>query len=489
MAMNLVAAILNHARTRPAAPALVEDDRTIDYRELAGLVERTAAHLLALGLSRGDRIGLSLNDTAAHLVALLAVGRIGAVAVPLDWRARAGEHARIADALELASLLVEPEAHPPSGCPVLTLDAAWDRAVAAAEPVPAPAVDWRDFFIISATSGSTGTPKFTVLTHLNYFFRISAGFELMGLAGRHRYLSTSPLYYSGSRTRCIAHLLRGDCVILHPGLFAAAEYAHAVRRYQATLGFVVPTVVRQLLAIAGEAPLLPQLAALGATGAPLHAEEKRRAALSLTPGFYEQYGAAEVGVLSLLGAADFAERGDSVGRPHSLVELEIVDPEDRRLPVAAAGQLRCRGPSLGSPLPGRDAAAGANFRGGWYYPGEIARLDDAGYIFIEGRASDVIIRGGANIYPAEIEAALQEHPAVLDAAVIGRTTAEREEEAIAFVVARAAVEPLDLIAHCRMRLAPHKVPREIRLVPRLPQGAAGKTDKAALAALLAGERR
>lgn len=484
--MNIAGAILNHARTRPDAPALVEGDRTIDYRELAGLIERTAALLAARGLARGDLIGVCLKDTAAHVVTLLAVARVGAVAVPLDWRARPAENARFVDGLGLGRVLAEPDSRLGTACNVVTLDAEWHRAVAVAETAPPPATEWSEPFIVSATSGSTGAPKFTMLSHLNYFFRIAGGFELMGLSGRHRYLSTSPLYYSGSRTRSIAHLLRGDCVILHTGLFTAAEYVDVANRRGATTGFVVPTVVRQLLSIAGGQPLLPGMAALGATGAPLHAEEKRRAARCLTPNFYEQYGAAETGVLSLLGAGDFAERADSVGRPHSLVEIEVVDEDYRILPVGAAGRLRCRGPSLGSPLPGQAGeTARANFRNGWCYPGEIARLDELGYIFLHGRAADVIFRGGANIYPGEIESVLQEHPAVVEAAVIGYRTADNEEEAIAFVVAREALEPLALIAHCRMRLTPHKVPRAIRLVAQLPTGAAGKIDKVTLAEWLA----
>lgn len=488
--MNIVGVILNHARTRPDAPALVEGGRTVDFRQLAALVERTAAHLGALGLVRGDRVGLCLKDTAAHLVALLAVARIGAVAVPLDWRARAAENARFVEGLGLPRVLAEPDSRLPAGCPAVPIDAEWHNAVAAAEPAAAPVTEWSDPFVISATSGSTGAPKFTLVTHLNYFFRISGGFELLGLTGRHRYLSTSPLYYSGGRTRCIAHLLRGDCIILYPGLFTPAEYVEVANRRKATVGFLVPTMVRQLLAIADERPLLPGLAALGATGAPLHAEEKRRASRCLTPSFYEQYGAAETGVLSLLCADDFAERADSVGRPHSLVDIEVVDDAGSVLPVGAVGRLRCRGPAVGAPLSGRgEDAARANFREGWCYPGEVARFDELGYIFLQGRASDVIIRGGANIYPAEIEAALREHPAVVEAAVIGHTNADSEEQTIAFVVARGTVEPLELVAHCRMRLTPHKVPSEIRLVARLPQGAAGKTDKAALREWLAATPR
>jgi acyl-coenzyme A synthetase/AMP-(fatty) acid ligase len=137
---------------------------------------------------------------------------------------------------------------------------------------------------------------------------------------------------------------------------------------------------------------------------------------------------------------------------------------------------------MGTPLPG--SAAEANFRDGWFYPGEIAHLDEAGYIFLRGRTSDVIMRSGAKIYPAEVEAVLAEHPDVLEAAVFGRHGADNEEIIIAFVVPRGQPATGALLAHCRTRLAPHKVPRQFRFLSTLPKNTAGKTDKAALLAQL-----
>jgi acyl-coenzyme A synthetase/AMP-(fatty) acid ligase len=220
------------------------------------------------------------------------------------------------------------------------------------------------------------------------------------------------------------------------------------------------------------------------SGAPLHAGEKRQAARMLTPNFHERYGTAETLAISVLRPEDFADRADSVGQPHSLAEIEIVDENDRPLPSGAAGRLRIRGPGLGSPLPGQ--AGETNFRNGWYYPGEIARLDEAGYIFLQGRTSDVIMRNGAKIYPAEVEGALTEHPGVIEAAVLGHRDAGNEEAVIAFVVRRGTLAAGELLAHCRVRLTPNKVPRQIHFVDQLPKNTAGKIDKAALAKRLDG---
>jgi acyl-coenzyme A synthetase/AMP-(fatty) acid ligase len=477
--MNVVGPILHFGKTRPNAPALIEGERTISYHELAMLVARTAGHLAALGLQRGDRVGLCLKDTAAHVVALLAAARLGAVAVPLDWRARPAENARFVHGLGLKRVLAEPDARLTADCPAALLDAAWHRAVALSEPGAEAPIDWHDPFVISASSGSTGAPKFTLMTHLQYHFAMAGMFEVMGLAGRHRFLSTLPLYYSGGRNSCLAHLLRGDCVILYPSLFRPGEYLDVAHRERATVGVVVPSVVRQLLATGGDTPLLPGMTALFCTGAPLHPEEKRQALRKLTPNFHERYGTAETLVIAVLRPGDFADRAESVGQPHSLAEIEVVDDDDRPLPCGAVGRFRYRGPGLGSPLFGEPS--GASFRGGWYYPGEIARLDERDFIFLQGRASDVIMRSGTKIYPAEIEQVLREHPDILEVAVIGQPAADNEEEVVAFVVARQALPMGELIAHCRTHLTAHKVPRRIFLVPELPRNTSGKVDKISLA--------
>ena len=481
--MNVVQPILHFGRARADAVAIVEGERAITYGALASLILRTATHLTALGIQHGDRVGLCLPDTSDHLVALLALAHAGAVAVPLDWRAPPPDNARLVAGLDLACILNETHMRSIDGQRCIPMDAQWHEAVSRAAINAASITASNDPFVISATSGSTGAPKFTVMTHLQYYFAIVAMWELMGLAGPHRFLCTLPFYYSGGRNSCMAHLLRGDCTVLYPNLFTAAEYADVVARHKITVAAAVPSTVRQLLAADGDGLLLPGLAAFFCTGAPLHKQEKLQALRRLTPHFHERYGTAETLAISVLRPKDIAERPDSVGLPHSLAEIEIVDEHDRPLPIGEPGRLRFRGPGMGSPLPG--SAAEANFRDGWFYSGEIAHLDEAGYIFLRGRTSDVIMRSGAKIYPAEIEAVLAEHPNVLEAAVLGHHSGDQEETIIAFVVARGEITTGALLAHCRARLAPHKVPRRFHFLSAFPKNTAGKIDRADLAERLA----
>jgi acyl-coenzyme A synthetase/AMP-(fatty) acid ligase len=477
--MSVLRPIFHFGKTRRNEPALIDRGCTITYGELTLLICQTASHLKSLGLRRGERIGLCLKDTAEHIITLLAVTHLGGVAAPLDWRARPTENSRFVDGLGLTGLIAEPDLRLTVGCPVYLSDGEWNSSVTGADPTYEPVGVWSDPFVISASSGSTGAPKFTVMTHLQYHFAAAGMLELMSLTGRHRFLCNLPLYYSGGRNSCVTHLLRGDCVVLYSSLFSPAEYVDVVNRNKITAAAVVPSMVRQLLRSGGVEPLLPGLTVLFCTGAPLHADEKRTAVMALTPGFCERYGTAETLAISVLKPGDFSERISSVGQSHSLIEIDIADDSGRSLRVGEAGKLRMRGPGVATPLAGLTNEN--SFRDGWYYPGEIARLDDAGYIFLEGRTSEIIIRKGAKIYPAEVEGALAEHPRVLEAAVIGAPADDHEEEVVAFVVVKEGLLVGELIAHCRTRLTPHKVPRRFHLVPELPKNTAGKIDKMALA--------
>ncbi|MGH7123772.1 MAG: class I adenylate-forming enzyme family protein, partial [Stellaceae bacterium] len=325
------------------------------------------------------------------------------------------------------------------------------------------------------------------VSHLQFYCGVVGFFELLALGGRHRYLSTLPLYFSGGRMWVLSFLLRGDCVLLHGDLVNGRDFVQAVERMEATIAFVVPSLFRDLLATGGDKARLGRLERLVCGGAPLYPEEKRAAVRDLAPNFCEMYGAAESSVISMLRSADLEAHAGSVGQPHSLLELEVVDEGGRVLPAGESGLLRCRGPSLASPLAVPGSAPISGFRDGWYYPGENASLDDQGYIHLAGRSSELIMRGGAKIHPAEVEAVLQQHPDVVEAAVFGRRGANNEEEVIACVVGRGPLELSALVAHCRNYLAPTKRPQRIHILADLPKNASGKVDKKALATRLAGQ--
>jgi acyl-coenzyme A synthetase/AMP-(fatty) acid ligase len=484
--MNIAEIILRHAWTKPDAEAIIDGARVLTYRDLRARAWSASARLRGLGVAKGTRVGLCLKDRADHLIAFLAVTRLGAIAVPLDWRAKPTENARLILASGAEMTLIEDGARALPNCATAPLSDVLREGDLDARPAEFEPGAPNDLFVVSASSGSTGAPKLTTMSHLQYYFAVSGMLEALDLSGRHRYLATLPLYYSGGRNSCLGHLIRGDCVILYSSLFDAEEYIEVAHRSRATVAVMVPTMLRRLLS--GDSPQrrpLPDLAALFTTGAPLAPEEKLLAQRRLSSNFQERFGTAETLVLTVLRPDRLRERPQSVGQPLSLAEVEVVDDDGRTLAAGEIGQLRCRSPGLASPLPG--GGAQDSFRDGWFHPGEMARLDELGFLYLHGRASEVIIRSGAKIHPAEIEQVLRQHPRVAEAAVFGRANDNGEGEIFAFVAVEGEISAGDLIAYCRTRLPPNKAPKTIRFVANLPKNTAGKIDKIALRGLLDAE--
>lgn len=482
--MNLAEAISHHARVQPEAVALADGDRTLRYHELDRLLRHGASYLRSLGIGAGDAVAICLGDDADHVIAFLSAARLGAVSVPIDWRAPAPERTRIAIGVGARLALVEAGAAL-GDVPSLTVDARWYAEAERHDPAQEFPSDADAPLMIGLTSGTTGAVKGMLVTHRQMHAR-TIPFDAVLAPGRHRYLSASPLAFSAGRGYCLTHLIRGDTVVLHPPLFAADEYVENANRAQATVGFVVPTILRALLALpTGAGPLLPGLQTLVCAGAPTHPEEKRAALRRLTPGFHEIYGTVGTGPISVLRPRDIPDHAESAGRPHEIWQIEVVDETDRALPSGAAGRLRLRGPGAALRLESGAAGAGEAVREGWYYTGDLAAMSPDGFIHLKGRVSDLILRGGSNVYPDEVEAVLVEHAAVADAAVVGRPSPQLGEEVIAVVVARAPITAEELIAHCRRRLSAYKLPAEIVFVRELPRTSFGKPDRKRLASSIA----
>jgi acyl-CoA synthetase (AMP-forming)/AMP-acid ligase II len=223
------------------------------------------------------------------------------------------------------------------------------------------------------------------------------------------------------------------------------------------------------------------------SGSALHADE-RRALRALCPGFVEYYSSTEGGGVSYLTSEDPETFSESVGRPVFGVEVQCVDENDQPLQAGGIGRIRYRGPAVADGFWNDPEASRESFRDGWWYPGDLGTLDEHGYLYLKGRAKDMIIRGGINIYPAEVEAVLQAHPAVADSAVVGWPSREFNEEVAAFVILKGAAPDSTLATElrelCRWRMAPYKVPREVFVVQDFPRNALGKVIKAELSSKL-----
>ena len=481
--MNITETFAHHARAVPDRPAIVHGEQVVWYRDLDLLVRRVAAHLDSLGLAQGDVAGVALRDSVEHLVILAALARAGIVILPLDWRWTPAEQERVVAHFGAKRVLVEPGRPQPEGVPCTVIDANWMESAqrrSADQAFPEDDIP----LLMSLSSGTTGRPKGPRIRHSQFLARYRVFWINLGFNSQDRFLSATPLYYGGGRTFPLTMLYSGGTVVMMPPPYEPGELCAALTQHRISALFLVPTLIRRLLTLP-DAQLAPlrSLRLLLSSGSALHADE-RRTLRALCPGFVEYYSSTEGGGVSFLSAADPPAFDDSVGRPVFGVEVQCVDEQHQPQAPGTVGRIRYRGPAVADGFWNDPEASLESFRDGWWYPGDLGMLDAHGYLYLKGRAKDMIIRGGINIYPGEIEAVLQAHPAVADCAVVGWPSREFNEEVAAFVILKSAATPDELRESCRGRIAPYKLPREVFVVKDFPRNALGKVIKAELSATL-----
>jgi acyl-CoA synthetase (AMP-forming)/AMP-acid ligase II len=270
-------------------------------------------------------------------------------------------------------------------------------------------------------------------------------------------------------------------VVLCPPPYEPAALAAEVARTGSTVLFLVPTLLRRLLACdAATLAPLRQLKTLISSGSPLTAQERVQIRDLVCPQFIEYYSSTEGGGVSVLSPGDQQRYGESVGRPVFGVEVQIVGDDHAVLAAGQVGRIRYRGPAVADGFYRDPEASLEAFKDGWFYPGDLGNFNDEGFLFLKGRSKDMIIRGGINIYPQEIETTLLNCDGVADASVVGWPSKEFDEEVAAFVILKSPVDPAALVATCKARLASYKVPRQVFVVDELPRNSLGKVVKADL---------
>jgi len=482
---NIARAIEDNASRRGLHPAIIEDGKTITYAELDRRVRKTADYLKACGAadnSAGDTIvGVCLRDTAEHLVLLFAVARLGAVILPLDWRWTDVEKQNIVDFFEVGTVIVDAGAAV-ENVSCIELDDAWHAGVNE-QPGEMPCASGGSRpVVLSLSSGTTGRPKGPMLTHDQFTARFVMQWVTLGFNQHDRYLSATPIYFGGGRSFTMGCLFTGSTVIMFAPPYKPEELIKAVADYRATTLLLVPTLLRQLLqlpqkSLGEDRPLLGGLNRLLSTGAILQPDERAAVMKTLNPEFINYYGSTEGGGTSVLLPKHQGNAASSVGEAIYQTQIEVVDDNGKTLPTGEPGLIRYRSQGVSDSFY-RDAEASAEaFRDGWFYPGDIGKLDEEGLLYLVGRSKDVIIRGGVNIYPAEVEQVLLRHSAVTDAVAVAWPHPARGEDVAVFVVLHEPVDEEMLEAHCKEHLAPYKVPKGIFFIEELPKTGLGKVKK------------
>jgi O-succinylbenzoic acid--CoA ligase len=481
------------AATTPDRLALVAPDGSrVTYAELHARADEVARWLAALGVRGGDRVGVFLPNGAPFAAVVHACMRLGAVLLPLNLRLTPGElawqvrdaGARVvlcasgteARAAELRALAAELE--------VARIDDVAPAGVAPLADVPLrDRTDPVEPLAIVYTSGTTGAPKGAVLSYSNFWWSAMGSALNLGIRDDDRWLAPLPLFHVGGLSVLTRSAIYGTTAVLHEG-FDAERVSNAIDDERITLVSLVPTMLHRVLELRGDRPLPPSLRCVLLGGGPASRALLERCAQLGVP-VSQTYGLTECcSQVATLPPRDALRKLGSAGRPLYPNELRVASDDGSDPTPGGGGEILVRGPIVTSGYWNRPDATASAFVDGWFRTGDFGALDEEGYLYVLDRRDDLIVTGGENVYPAEVEGVLLAHPCVAEAAVIGESDAEWGQRVVAVVrlAEGAGPEAADqLQAHCRASLAAYKVPREVRIseVP-LPRTASGKVRRGVL---------
>jgi long-chain acyl-CoA synthetase len=490
MHLNLGSILQGTAALRPDAVALRLGDQSITYAELERAARGIATSLRARGIEPGSAVAILIPNLPEFTQVYYGILYAGCTVVPLNVLLSAPEVQYHLEDSRAKLLFAHPlfEAPAKTGAAAAGVPVVWAAGTGAdtvAELASAPAIDSvhqtlaTDTAVILYTSGTTGKPKGAELTHSNLFVNCSVVLpKLLPVQTDDTALATLPLFHSFGQT-CIqnASIAAGGCFTLLPR-FGPEEAFAIMERHRVTLFAGVPTMYFALLHHEGPPRDLSALRWCVSGGAAMPVEVMNAFEAKFGVEIYEGYGLSETSPVACFNMPGRARTPGSIGYPVWGVELAILDEKDQPVAAGERGEICIRGHNVMKGYLGRADATREALRGGWFHSGDVGIRDANGSYRIVDRVKDMIIRGGFNVYPREIEEVLYAHPAIIEAAVIGIPHESHGEEVKAVVVAR---DPKlcadDVIAYCRERLAAYKYPRIVVFAESLPKGPTGKILK------------
>ncbi|HXH11746.1 MAG TPA: long-chain-fatty-acid--CoA ligase, partial [Alphaproteobacteria bacterium] len=505
--MNTVHFLTIPAAIAPDQEIVVCGDRRQTYAKTLGRVHRLANALGALGVAKGDRVAVLDTNSARYVEAYFATSMLGGVFVPLNYRAKADELedmvttagarllfvgerylslvASLRERLVGVTHYVALESSPSGMMPYEEL-LAWG----ATEAVEAE-VDEDDVNVLMYTSGTTGRPKGVMLTYGDFVAYVCGHTELADGTPRGSTLLCVPLYHIAGVTSMMTSLFAGRRLVILPQ-FDPIAWLDTVQRERITHAFLVPTMLKRVL----DQPEFAhydcsslEVLAYGAAPMPLPVIRRAVESFPATVGFINAFGQTETtATVTMLLPEDHRLEGSpveverklrrlsSIGRPLPDVEVKIVDALGAEVPRGEIGEIAVRTPRMMKGYLAEVDATAQTIIAGWLHTRDLGWMDEDGYVYLAGRKDDLIIRGGENISPAEIEAVLQAHPAVEEAAVIGVPDLEWGEQVMAIVVRKPGntLSAEEVTEWCRQRLASFKKPELVHFVPELPRNPLGK---------------
>lgn len=507
--MNITHLLARSANLSPDNPAVSQGERV--WASYAQLMHRVAAMAAALrqrhGLMPGECVGLAMANCPQYFEVRYAAWYAGLIAVPMNAKLHAREfHYMLSDS-GARLCFATPELMPtlaPLADEIASLEqvievgsAQYQTLFADQASIEMHPSDPNDVAWLFYTSGTTGKPKGVMITHRNLMSATQCYFtDVDQIDAADCIVHAAPISH-GSGLYDMAHVLRAaNQVIPESGHYDPAEVFSLCRRWSGVTMFLAPTMVHRLVAHAREhAPDLDGLKTIVYGGGPMYVADIQRALQVMGPRFVQIYGQGEapmtITALSRACINDtshprYLERLASVGVAQSAVEVMVADDKDAPLGPDEVGEVLVRGDVVASGYWRNPQASSETWRNGWLHTGDVGSFDADGFLTLRDRSKDMIISGGSNIYPREVEEVLLHHPAVAEVSVVGRAHPEWGEEVVAFVVARPAakIDEQDLDAFCLQRIARFKRPRQYRFIQTLPKNNYGKVLKTQLRKML-----
>jgi len=493
--MNLFQFLYLAAARYPEKTAVICGANRCTFSTLKRRADQLAASLLHLEIAKGAPVAILSANSIAYVEIICALMKIGAVGVPLNYRLTKNEMRRLLEHSAAKALFCETDLQdlitpPPEnlkfiislggthGCAGISYDSLFTQPAAANS---FPAVNEHDPSVILYTAGTTGEPKGVVLTHGNQIWNTLNYTAALAMTPDDIELAPTPLFHASTLGRVFTYLFNGVTFILCKN-FNPADCLSIIARERVTAITQVPTMYQMMQDIFKDGMWDTSSLRRVVSGASFMPATLKQRLKILFPhaGFYDLYGLTEGGPgISILTPKDFYQAIDSVGRPMLSVEVKIADGSDHSLAPGQVGEILCRGPNIMRGYFNDPAATDKALGGGWLHTGDMGWQDEAGFLYIAGRKKDLIISGGTNIYPLEVEEVLHQHPAVKEAAVIGVEDQLWGEKVSAAVVLgqNKACTAQQLMEFCRERLAAFKCPRAVIFTSELPRNAAQKIMK------------
>jgi fatty-acyl-CoA synthase len=494
--MNVSEWIDRHARLTPAKPAIRFPGRDFSYAEFAQLIDRVAAALAASGVKRGGCVAFLGFNSPEMLALLFASARVGALFMPLNWRLAGPEHRQMLEDCPPALLFVEPQYVAQTDSFRSALGAV---TLVSFGPAAADWISWKDFcdraagpaprdlqagedtpLLICYTSGSTGKPKGVLLTQRALICNAANSADMHDMTANDVILTTLPLFHVGGLNNQTTPALQAGCtVVLHPKFDVEATF-DAIEREGITLTVLVPAQLDMMMANrrwAGADFSGLRMISTGSTIVPRHVID---AVHAKGVPLVQVYGSTETCPIAVyLKAADAYRKVGSTGKAAIHCGLRIVDGQGADVKPGVTGEILVKGDNVMTGYWNAPQATKAVLIDGWFHTGDMGHQDEEGFLYVDGRSKEMIISGGENIYPAEIENLLIECSDILEASVIGRPDDRWGEIVVAVVVPKAnsMLTGEQVVKLLEGRIARFKLPKEVVLVNQLPRTALGKIRK------------